>query len=461
MRRFIPMFSLFLSPAAFAQTYAIIPIPGTPQATSTDLAASALGVNSSGRIVGSVETAVAITTPVEWVNLTMTPLAPPAGAAGDGTAFSVSDANVIAGTELLTGGVTEIVTWTGGVPTTLGTPPLGGGHAVRAISSSGVVIGTTTTPPFPGALTIQPWVFDGTSITALVPPPGALPADLGLVFDISTSDEIVGLANIMGRSRAATWKRDPAGTYTQPPVLLPPLSTVAGSLDVALGIDSFGNIVGSSVDATGLTRAVMWNGLAAPTPLGMCPAGVAGSAGKINDAGEIVGFCGTGPASTLMVGSTSGFSSLLGAATPGHGWSSLDSLIDLTNSGLILGSGTRNSGSSADFLAVPLSSPLLLSDPDPGMTAVPNTITLSGAPAFANVAFVQGTPGGTTPMPTCPGSQFDLGGATVLGFAVADAAGTATLTATIPTSLKGVTTRIQGAEQTTCTKSNVMTAFWE
>ncbi len=99
-------------------------------------------------------------------------------------------------------------------------------------------------------------------------------------------------------------------------------------------------------------------------------------------------------------------------------------------------------------------SPLALDLPSPGLVGQENTLTAQGATPGNSVYFAYGLSQGLGSIPGCPGVGTELGNPVVIGSAVADANGEASLSTTVPALAAGRTVYLQAVEPASCTVSN-------
>jgi hypothetical protein len=97
-----------------------------------------------------------------------------------------------------------------------------------------------------------------------------------------------------------------------------------------------------------------------------------------------------------------------------------------------------------------------MTEPDPGIAGQSNTIGVRGATAGATIQFFAGTLAGSTPVPGCAGLSVDIGSAKGLPPVTADSNGNATLSVTVPPGAAGKTLRLQAADETNCTVSDLV-----
>jgi probable HAF family extracellular repeat protein len=152
----------------------------------------------------------------------------------------------------------------------------GGASSAAALNSAGDVVGSASTSsgthPFL-------FLFQNGKLSDLGIPSGF---NSGAATGVNRSDQVVGQFNGGSRrqafSRAFLWQN---GVFTD-------LGTLGGRSASATGINNSGQIVGSSLNASGQNHAFVWqNGTM--RDLGTLPGGAFSSAAAINDAGAIAG----------------------------------------------------------------------------------------------------------------------------------------------------------------------------
>lgn len=99
---------------------------------------------------------------------------------------------------------------------------------------------------------------------------------------------------------------------------------------------------------------------------------------------------------------------------------------------------------------------LLLAAPTPGTAGEVNTFSVSGATIGATVHFIGGVNAGSIAVPGCTGQTVEIGSPKVLGTAMADGSGNASLVLPIPAGADGVTVRLQAVEGANCLVSNLV-----
>lgn len=106
------------------------------------------------------------------------------------------------------------------------------------------------------------------------------------------------------------------------------------------------------------------------------------------------------------------------------------------------------------YLALALG-PIDLEPPVPGLADADNTLTATGLREGSSVAFVYGMNAGRTPVPDCAGVALDVRRAVLVGTAVTDDQGVASMTGFVPAEAAGLTIHLQAVELDTCRTSDV------
>lgn len=103
---------------------------------------------------------------------------------------------------------------------------------------------------------------------------------------------------------------------------------------------------------------------------------------------------------------------------------------------------------------------LAMEQPSPGIAGQINTITTTNATPGQRIYFAYGTSHDPAPVPGCPGLSVFLGTPNVIGSAIADGTGTASIQRFVNGGAQGSTFYIQALERSSCTPSNlVITTF--
>jgi len=265
----------------------------------------AVGVNTSGDIVGMSEDSNYVSRPTVW----------PADGSAPRFLWSVDDGGYMGSSAEAINTAGDVVgmadngigqgptLWPadGGAPRNLGSLP-GTSSMVRAINDAGDVVGESTLP-------------DGTASRATLWTLGGLPRELASLdqqssaWAINSSGTIVGVSYSSGGSKATLW---PAGGGAPRDLGSPPSATWCS----AQGINDGGDVVGSCQGAVGVPAgAILWKADGSP-PRYLETSG--GDAMAINNAGDIVGSIrvGAGDHAALWPGDGSGVQDL--GTLPGY-----------------------------------------------------------------------------------------------------------------------------------------------
>ncbi|MCL4196262.1 MAG: DUF3466 family protein [Phycisphaerales bacterium] len=282
----------------------------------------------------------------------------------------------------------------------------------------------------------------------------------------------------------------------------------------AYGINNNGIVVGYAWDASefGLKHAVLWHEDGSVRDLGTLRPSNEGQseAFDINDAGYVVGGADVtssnrnafvwidgqmydlgrlpnkSDANALAINNQN---QIVGYSTRGYpnndaflweqgrGMQRLDEIIapnarwrlsiawGINDAGHICGNGHRlgNSGTSVGFLLTPVNPTLQLNGPAPGQAGEANILTVSNCTPGARVAFLYSRQGGGQRIPGCDLQQnaIQLDSPTVIGTAVADGNGVATITRTVPPIARGQTILFQALVQNECAISPLVVHTFE
>ena len=238
---------------------------------------SALGINSSGKVVGFSELSNFRQHATLWNGTSATDLQSQSSEHGE--ALGINDAGQVAGAVFTPGTGRHATIWNGTTPTDLGT--LGGQFSqARAINNAGLVVGDSY---LEDEVTKRATLWNGTTATDL----GTLGGRSSLANDINNGGNSVGYAYLAGDSayHATLWN----GTEVTD------LGTLGGNLSEARALNAAGLVVGWAETSNGITHATLWEGTTA-TDLNSFLAASTASAGwvlerayDINNAGWIVG----------------------------------------------------------------------------------------------------------------------------------------------------------------------------
>lgn len=161
----------------------------------------------------------------------------------------------------------------------------------------------------------------------------------------------------------------------------------------------------------------------------------------------------------------------------GRGMQRLDELIapnarwrfnvawEINDAGQIVGNGYRlgDAGTTVGFLLSPVDPTMALAAPAPGRAGESNTITLTGATPGATVQFLYSRQGGGTRIPGCDLQQnaLQLDSPTLIGTAIADANGTASITRNVPMIARGQYVLFQAVVPNECAISQLVVHQFE
>ncbi|MCL4198480.1 MAG: hypothetical protein KJZ69_13420 [Phycisphaerales bacterium] len=139
--------------------------------------------------------------------------------------------------------------------------------------------------------------------------------------------------------------------------------------------------------------------------------------------------------------------------------------IGINNAGQITGTGYRLSDPdyTKGYLLTPVHSTMTLEPPSPGLAGAENTITVKRVAPGATVTFMYSRKGGGAAIPGCDLQQnaIQLDSPTVIGTAIADQNGIATITRTVPPIARGQTILFQAVVQNECAISHLVVHQFE
>jgi len=137
-----------------------------------------------------------------------------------------------------------------------------------------------------------------------------------------------------------------------------------------------------------------------------------------------------------------------------------DFATDINDAGQISGTGyqANDPDTSTAFLMTPVFSTMGLAAPVPGAAGVTNTISVSNVTPGARIDFFYSRHGGGTIIPGCDLQQnaLQLDHPTVLGSAIADGNGVASITRNVPLIARGQTVLFQAVVQSECAISQLV-----
>lgn len=446
-------------------------------------------MTSASRLLGLSLSSLLFTITTVAQHYTITDL----GTLGGGTiseAYGLNESGQVVGYSTFQSGSYDVhaFLWSGGVMTDLGTLMIGGESYASDINDLGEVVGTADVP-FGFGTREHAFIWRGGVMSDL----GTLGGDFSEALAINNYSRVVGQAKTAsGEYFGFVW-RD--GLFTI-------LQALPGGIDTqGRGINGNNIVTGYAYPSGGNAHLAIWDETGAVTDLGLL--NNAYSPGNdINDAGLIVGrnnlpsrafayqndaftYLGQLPYDTYSDaravnnhGQSAGVS-----YRGGHGygpgdnytraalwekgrvfdlnelidWPSpwqLQSASDINDAGQIVGTGTI-SGQTHAFLATPIPDSIGITVPRPGRVNQQNTIHVRGATPGATLRFVYGFQRGVTAIPGCPGLEFDIRSATLIGSGIADSDGFASVSAFVPQAAYLKTVYLQAFEVGTCRLTNV------
>ncbi len=288
--------------------------------------------------------------------------------------------------------------------------------------------------------------------------PGLPGGDGAIAYDINEGGQVVGMAaDDRGSQWTALWDNDQ----------LTVLPNLGRNPSVALAINDNGQAIGQSENSSLKTRAAAWvNGQV--FDLHRNGLGEHSSAWGINNLGQVVGWVGAPPTAAK------GF-----IWTQGAGMQILDPMVpprlrenwkitfarDINDAGQIAAQGVVQGRPLTlyAFLLSPVQSTMELAAPSPGSAGETNTLTVTNATPAARVTFLYSRFGGGQSIPGCDLQQnaLQLDSPTVIGAAIADASGVATITRTVPPIARNQTILFQAVVQNECAISQLVVHRFE
>jgi len=279
----------------------------------------------------------------------------------------------------------------------------------------------------------------------------------GIAYDINNSGQIVGqVVGEVSLETAALWENEQL-------IVLPPLSDRRAA--VAPAINDHGHVVGQADFGTKV-HAVAWvDGQV--FDLHQPSLGEGSSAWGINDLNHVVGWVGRRPNSQAFIW------------TVDQGMRTLDSLVpsrlrtptrlnmahDINDAGHIAAYGLEQGDpfTLIAYLVNPVTPTMNLAAPNPGRAGEANTITVTNCTPGATVQFLYSRFGGGQRIPGCDLQQnaLQLDSPTVIGTAIADGNGVATITRTVPPIARNQTILFQAVVQNECAISQLVVHRFE
>ncbi len=349
--------------------------------------------------------------------------------------------------------------WRDGQMTDLGT--LSGDTAeAYGINNSEQVVGFATIIPGQGT-PYSAFIWDAGMMTELAPIEGA---EFSRASAIGEQGQAVGwslVPNYPSLQHAVQWAN---GEILDLGTLGPPLQ----SDSLAYNINSLGHIVGYSTSSSGKEHAFIWVS-GRMYDLGTFNGVNQTYAYAINSQTDVVGFGARDADPETFRGfiwqlgkGMQPLSDLLPPDRPAWrittGW-------DINDAGQIACKGYRqNDGSTArGLLLSPVHPTMDMSPLLPGNAGTSNTITVAGVTPGARVTFLYSRHGGGTRIPGCDLQQnaLQLDNPTVIGTAIANQNGVATITRPVPLIARGQTIFFQAVVQNECAVSQLVVHRFE
>ncbi|MCC6908337.1 MAG: DUF3466 family protein [Phycisphaerales bacterium] len=280
----------------------------------------------------------------------------------------------------------------------------------------------------------------------------------GTAYDINNASQLVGRSvDPDGNGKAVLWENGDV-------IALP---TLRSDPSTAIAINELGQIVGQSDGPNDNAHAVAWvDGQI--VDLHNSELGIGSSAWGINNLGQVVGWVGRQPTNVygFLWDQTNGMRRLddLVPPKPRRNWR-ISMARDVNDAGQIAAEGyvAGQPLTLYPFLINPVNPTMELSSPVPGAAPGPNTLTLTGATPGAEVVFLYALHSGGTRIPGCDLQQnaLQLDQPTVIGSAIADQDGVASITRPVPLIARGQTILFQAVVQNECTISQLVVHEFE
>ncbi|MCL4198936.1 MAG: hypothetical protein KJZ69_15720 [Phycisphaerales bacterium] len=236
---------------------------------------------------------------------------------------------------------------------------------------------------------------------------------------------------------------------------------------VCIDVNEAGDVVGYTSRDYFTNQAFIYrNG--EKTPLPEKPYWTNSFAWSINDNHQIVGGARTPDWGTESIGVIWEWNRrvrYLAALIPPRSDWFLGSALNINNAGQITGTGYRFSEPdyTKGYLLTPVHSTMTLEPPSPGLPGAENTITVKRVTPGATVTFMYSRKGGGARIPGCDLQQnaIQLDSPTVIGTAIADQNGVASITRTVPPIARDQTILFQAVVQNECAISQLVVHQFE
>ena len=231
-------------------------------------------------------------------------------------------------------------------------------------------------------------------------------------------------------------------------------------------INDLGYIVGWADDETSRSKAFIWleGRMYNIHTLGLYSQSFAYA---INNLGQVVGFHSTDESfwRGFLWEQGRGMQLLTDLVPPSCRWRPMVAS-DINDAGQIAGYGTPKAAPDSiyrAFIMSPVNPTITLAAPSPGRAGEVNTLTVSNCTPGATVQFLYSRFGGGTRIPGCDLQQnaLQLDSPTVIGTAIADANGVASITRTVPPVVRNQTILFQAVVQNECAISQLVVHQFE
>lgn len=347
------------------------------------------------------------------------------------------------------------VMWVNGAATVL--PTLGGmSNGALAINNAGVIAGNSE--GLDGVEHVVLWI-DGQIVDL-----GYLPGTDGdnSAQDINENGDVVGYTTIDRDAYGFVWRDNVMSILPEP---------VGGDGSAAYAINDRG-LAGGLVDPGVSTpgHAAIWDLDAwSFVDLNVGSSFYSSAIYALNNVGQAVGYGflvgndGTFP--DALISDLDGPVQALDNFLPPHSVWKLEWANDINDAGQIAGTAVnKRLQTERGFLLTPVQPTLTLAQPSPGKAGQRNTLTLTGATPGARIYFVYGTTGGGAVVPGCDLQEaaIQIDNAKVIGSAIANASGVATLSANVPLSARNAgDILIQAVDPQRCVQSQLVVEVFE
>ncbi len=333
--------------------------------------------------------------------------------------------------------------WEDGVMSDLGT--LGGDNSYAwGINDVGSVTGGSDGPDGYRAFVWSP----GMEMSALDPLPGG---DYGVGRAINHAGSVAGISDDGSGN-------DRAFFYFAPEHALTDLGTLGGISSKAYDLNDADEVVGEAAVADGHQHAFHWDVEHGMVDLGTLPGESTSSARAINAAGQVVGSGRYQGQTLALLWEDEEVYPLLDLVLYPRDWTELEVANDINDNGEITGWGWYD-GEARAFIMIPRRQ-AVLQGPYPGVAGEINRLEVHSAWPHGLVYFAYGLSAGSSPIPGCP-TYAGIANPVLIGMAVADNYGMASIEALVPEAARGQTVLLQACDWNFCTPTNLVETEFE